>query len=146
MTGFAIAARRRPTSCRPILRLAPCGIALSAQGGHSQLAWRQSRIESATSATDLTVRSSAGRFPSVIAREGVDAKGGARGCCGSVRPSSSADAEDLPRASLAGQHASFFIVHGPAAVVEACRRCLAAIFAVGAISCHRGNCGSILNN
>jgi hypothetical protein len=32
MTGFAIAERRCPTSCRPILRLAPCGIALSAEG------------------------------------------------------------------------------------------------------------------
>jgi hypothetical protein len=40
MTGFAIAERRRPTSCRPILRLAPCGMVLSAEGGHSRLAWR----------------------------------------------------------------------------------------------------------
>jgi hypothetical protein len=43
MTGFAIAERRRTTSCRPILRLAPCGIALSAEGGHSRLAWRLHR-------------------------------------------------------------------------------------------------------
>jgi pyruvate,water dikinase len=57
-----------------------------------------------------------------------------------------ATTEDLPHASFAGPHGSFFIVHGPAAVVEACRRCLAAIFAVGAIVYRRGNCGSILNN
>jgi hypothetical protein len=43
MTGFATAERRRPTSCRPILRLAPCGMALSAEGGHSRLAWRLHR-------------------------------------------------------------------------------------------------------
>lgn len=43
MTGFAIAERRHPTSCRPILRLAPCGAALSAEGGHSRLAWRLHR-------------------------------------------------------------------------------------------------------
>jgi|HubBroStandDraft_3_1064219.scaffolds.fasta_scaffold655525_2 hypothetical protein len=43
MTGFAIVERRRASSCRPILRLAPCGIALSAQGGHSRLAWRLKR-------------------------------------------------------------------------------------------------------
>ena len=43
MTGFAIAERRRANSCRPILRLAPCGIALSAEGGHSQVAWRLHR-------------------------------------------------------------------------------------------------------
>jgi hypothetical protein len=43
MTGFAIAERRCSTSCRPILRLAPCGIALSAEGGHSRLAWRLHR-------------------------------------------------------------------------------------------------------
>jgi hypothetical protein len=43
MTEFAIAERRRPTSCRPILRLLPCGIVLSAAGGHSRLAWRLHR-------------------------------------------------------------------------------------------------------
>ena len=43
MTGFAIAERRRASSCRPILRLAPCGTALSAEGGHSRLAWRLHR-------------------------------------------------------------------------------------------------------
>jgi hypothetical protein len=42
MTGFAIA-ERRATSCRPIVRLAPCGIALSAEGGHNRLAWRLHR-------------------------------------------------------------------------------------------------------
>ncbi|MFO1089330.1 MAG: phosphoenolpyruvate synthase [Hyphomicrobiales bacterium] len=46
---------------------------------------------------------------------------------------SSATAEDLPTASFAGQHESYLNVVGAAAVVEACRRCLASIFTDRAI-------------
>jgi pyruvate,water dikinase len=46
---------------------------------------------------------------------------------------SSATAEDLPTASFAGQHESFVNVRGEADVIEACRRCFAAIFTDRAI-------------
>ena len=44
-----------------------------------------------------------------------------------------ATAEDLPTASFAGQHESYLNVVGTAAVVDACRRCLASIFTDRAI-------------
>ena len=47
---------------------------------------------------------------------------------------SSATAEDLPSASFAGQHDSFFDVRGADALFEACRRCCASIFTDRAIS------------
>ena len=47
---------------------------------------------------------------------------------------SSATAEDLPSASFAGQHDSFFDVRGADALFEACRRCFASIFTDRAIS------------
>jgi pyruvate, water dikinase len=46
---------------------------------------------------------------------------------------SSANAEDLPTASFAGQHDSFLNVHGEAEVIDACRRCIASIFTDRAI-------------
>jgi pyruvate, water dikinase len=46
---------------------------------------------------------------------------------------SSATAEDLPDASFAGQHESFLGVRGAAALLAACRRCLASIFTDRAI-------------
>jgi pyruvate, water dikinase len=47
---------------------------------------------------------------------------------------SSATAEDLPQASFAGQHESFLGVRGEAALLAACRRCLASIFTDRAIA------------
>jgi pyruvate,water dikinase len=41
---------------------------------------------------------------------------------------SSATAEDLPEASFAGQQESYLNVRGPAALLEACRRCFASLF------------------
>ena len=46
---------------------------------------------------------------------------------------SSATAEDLPQASFAGQHESYLAVRGDAALIAACRRCLASIFTDRAI-------------
>jgi len=47
---------------------------------------------------------------------------------------SSATAEDLPDASFAGQQETFLNVHGEAALLAACRRCLASLFTDRAIS------------
>ncbi|MEW5848735.1 MAG: phosphoenolpyruvate synthase [Myxococcota bacterium] len=47
---------------------------------------------------------------------------------------SSATAEDLPDASFAGQQETFLNVHGPAALLDACRRCFASLFTDRAIS------------
>lgn len=47
---------------------------------------------------------------------------------------SSATAEDLPDASFAGQQESFLNIRGEAAVLDACRRCLASLFTDRAIS------------
>ncbi len=52
----------------------------------------------------------------------------------SVAIRSSATAEDLPTASVAGQHETFLNVHGSERVLEACRRCFASIFTDRAIS------------
>jgi hypothetical protein len=68
MTEFAIAERRRPTSCRPILRLAPCGIALSAEGGHSRLAWRLHRHWTAPAAGQPCRRYLTHHAPTLLAR------------------------------------------------------------------------------
>jgi pyruvate,water dikinase len=46
---------------------------------------------------------------------------------------SSATAEDLPTASFAGQHETYLNVKGDAAVLDACRRCLASLFTDRAI-------------
>ncbi|HZR46953.1 MAG TPA: phosphoenolpyruvate synthase [Candidatus Manganitrophaceae bacterium] len=47
---------------------------------------------------------------------------------------SSATAEDLPDASFAGQQESYLNVQGPAALLDACRRCFASLFTDRAIS------------
>lgn len=47
---------------------------------------------------------------------------------------SSATAEDLPDASFAGQQESFLNISGEAALLDACRRCLASLFTDRAIS------------
>jgi pyruvate,water dikinase len=52
----------------------------------------------------------------------------------SVAVRSSATAEDLPNASFAGQQETFLNVHGPAALLDACRRCYASLFTDRAIS------------
>jgi pyruvate,water dikinase len=52
---------------------------------------------------------------------------------------SSATAEDLPTASFAGQHESFFNVHGLDALVEACRQCFASVFTDRAIVYRNAN-------
>ena len=46
---------------------------------------------------------------------------------------SSATAEDLPKASFAGQHESFLNITGEADLFEACRRCFASLFTDRAI-------------
>jgi pyruvate,water dikinase len=47
---------------------------------------------------------------------------------------SSATAEDLPDASFAGQQETFLNIRGPAALLDACRRCCASLFTDRAIS------------
>ena len=47
---------------------------------------------------------------------------------------SSATAEDLPDASFAGQQETFLNIQGPAALLDACRRCFASLFTDRAIS------------
>ncbi len=47
---------------------------------------------------------------------------------------SSATAEDLPEASFAGQQESYLNIRGPAALLDACRRCYASLFTDRAIS------------
>jgi pyruvate,water dikinase len=63
------------------------------------------------------------------ATEGVD-----------VAVRSSATTEDLPDASFAGQQETYLNVHGPSALLEACRRCFASLFTDRAIS-YRANKG-----
>ncbi|MBA3034682.1 MAG: phosphoenolpyruvate synthase [Gammaproteobacteria bacterium] len=53
---------------------------------------------------------------------------------------SSATAEDLPDASFAGQHESYLNIRGEAALLDACRRCLASLFTDRAIA-YRDNHG-----
>jgi pyruvate,water dikinase len=53
---------------------------------------------------------------------------------------SSATAEDLPEASFAGQHESYLNIRGEAALLAACRRCLASLFTDRAIA-YRDNHG-----
>lgn len=52
----------------------------------------------------------------------------------SVAVRSSATAEDLPDASFAGQQETYLNVHGPDALLSACRRCYASLFTDRAIS------------
>lgn len=47
---------------------------------------------------------------------------------------SSATAEDLPDASFAGQQETFLNIRGPAALLEACRKCFASLFTNRAIA------------
>jgi pyruvate, water dikinase len=47
---------------------------------------------------------------------------------------SSATAEDLPTASFAGQHDTYLNISGEAALIDACRRCMASLFTDRAIS------------
>jgi pyruvate,water dikinase len=53
---------------------------------------------------------------------------------------SSATAEDLPDASFAGQHETYLNIRGEAALLDACRRCLASLFTDRAIT-YRDNHG-----
>src|SRR6185369_8217142 len=52
---------------------------------------------------------------------------------------SSATAEDLPTASVAGQHDSFLNVRGVDELAEACRRCFASVFTDRAIVYRNSN-------
>jgi pyruvate,water dikinase len=60
--------------------------------------------------------------------------GGGREGAVDVAVRSSATAEDLPDASFAGQQESYLNVRGPAALLEACRRCFASLFTDRAIA------------
>lgn len=51
----------------------------------------------------------------------------------SVAVRSSATAEDLPKASFAGQHDSFLNIGGTSALIDACRRCFASLFTERAV-------------
>jgi pyruvate,water dikinase len=53
---------------------------------------------------------------------------------------SSATAEDLPDASFAGQHETYLNIRGEAALLDACRRCVASLFTDRAIA-YRDNHG-----
>lgn len=77
-------------------------------------------------------------FPADAARAILDAyarlsaDGGSADISVAVR--SSATAEDLPDASFAGQQETYLNVHGPDALLSACRRCYASLFTDRAIS------------
>jgi pyruvate,water dikinase len=64
------------------------------------------------------------------ARLSASAAGGHAG----VAVRSSATAEDLPDASFAGQQETYLNVQGPAALLDACRRCFASLYTDRAIS------------
>lgn len=57
----------------------------------------------------------------------------------SVAVRSSATAEDLPEASFAGQQESYLNIEGEAALIEACRACLASLFTDRAITYRENN-------
>src|SRR3972149_6521126 len=59
---------------------------------------------------------------------------GAGAAAGAVRGRSSAPAEALPHASFAGQQETYLNVRGHAALLDACKRCLASLFTDRAIS------------
>ncbi len=59
---------------------------------------------------------------------------GGDGAAAGVAVRSSATAEDLPTASFAGQHDSYLNIRGPAALLDACRRCFASLYTDRAIA------------
>ena len=67
-----------------------------------------------------------GAYRDLARREGIDPL--------PVAVRSSATAEDLPDASFAGQQETFLNVRGEAALLDACRRCLASLYTDRAIS------------
>ena len=77
----------------------------------------------------------AARLPDALERAIVEAydRFGADGD-GAVAVRSSATAEDLPHASFAGQQETYLNVRGHAALLDACKRCLASLFTDRAIS------------
>ena len=68
----------------------------------------------------------------VAAYEALSARSGERHTDVAVR--SSATAEDLPGASFAGQQDTYLNISGPAALLDAIRRCFASLFTARAIS------------
>jgi phosphohistidine swiveling domain-containing protein len=75
----------------------------------------------------------AAQIPPDIASEVVNAYAGLPGQNPAVAVRSSATAEDLPDASFAGQQETYLNVNGPAAVLEATRKCWASLWTARAI-------------
>lgn len=82
-----------------------------------------------------------GQFPEDLRTEILGAYQALRRRAGgnAVAVRSSATAEDLPHASFAGQHESFLNVRGDAALLRACRRCMASLFNDRAIAYRERN-------
>jgi phosphohistidine swiveling domain-containing protein len=75
----------------------------------------------------------AAQIPPNIASEVVNAYAGLPGQNPAVAVRSSATAEDLPEASFAGQQETYLNVNGPAAVLEAVKKCWASLWTARAI-------------
>jgi phosphohistidine swiveling domain-containing protein len=75
----------------------------------------------------------AAQIPPDIASEVVNAYAGLPGQNPAVAVRSSATAEDLPDASFAGQQETYLNVNGPAAILEATRKCWASLWTARAI-------------
>jgi phosphoenolpyruvate synthase/pyruvate phosphate dikinase len=75
----------------------------------------------------------AAQIPPDIASEVINAYAGLPGQNPAVAVRSSATAEDLPDASFAGQQETYLNVNGPAAVLEATRKCWASLWTARAI-------------
>lgn len=73
------------------------------------------------------------QIPPDIASEVINAYAGLPGQNPAVAVRSSATAEDLPDASFAGQQETYLNVNGPAAVLEATRKCWASLWTARAI-------------
>lgn len=71
-------------------------------------------------------------FPENVRRAVLEALGGLDADAYAVRSSSTA--EDLPSTSFAGQHESYLGVHGPDAVLERVRDCMASLFTDRSVS------------
>src|SRR5689334_18266735 len=98
---------------------------------------RGGRLSRSEAAAQIRARFLEGKVPPVLSEAILAAyrelgrRAGVADLAVAVR--SSATAEDLPGASFAGQLESFLNVRGDAAVLDACRRCLASLFTERAV-------------
>ena len=106
-------------------------------------AWRQGKVSLAAAGSFIRKKVLAGQFPADVARDITRAYADLCRVTGqptqAVAVRSSATAEDLPSASFAGQHDTYLNISGRAAVLAACRRCIASLFNDRAISYREKN-------